>query len=115
MRKIIRDGIELGNAFGPILFNYTTAHSDICITEKYNKKNICIIDNNGYHRYECHPQYKCSLFVNTAGPLEKNYCTILDYEVYTHNCSFSPEFPIFSLFRLLDTQFHKTQPSVIIS
>ena len=85
MRKIIRDGIELGNAFGPILFNYTTAHSDICITEKYNKKNICIIDNNGYHRYECHPQYKCSLFVNTAGPLEKNYCTILDYEVYTHN------------------------------
>lgn len=63
--------------------------------------------NDGIHGYECHPEYKCSLFVNTAGPLEKNYCTILDYEVYTHNWSFSHEFPILSLFRLLDTQFHK--------
>ena len=84
-RKKIENDFELGNVFGPILFNYAYAHSDICITEKYRKKNICIIDNKGCCRYDCHPQYKSSLFVNTAGPVEDNYCTILDYEVYTHN------------------------------
>ena len=84
-RKKIENDFELGNVFGPILFNYAYAHSDICITEKSTRKTICAIDNNGYHRYGCHPEYKCSLFVNTAGPVENNYCTILDYEVYTHN------------------------------
>ena len=28
---------------------------------------ICAICNDGTHSYECHPEYKSSLFVNTAG------------------------------------------------
>ena len=43
------------------------------------------INNDGTHGYECHPQYKKSLFVNTAGPDEENYFEILEYEVFTHN------------------------------
>ena len=43
------------------------------------------INNDGTHGYECHPQYKKSLFVNTAGPDEVNYFEILEYEVFTHN------------------------------
>ena len=47
--------------------------------------NGTFIHNNGTYAYECHPEYKSSLFVNTAGPDEKNYFSVLDYEVYTHN------------------------------
>ena len=43
------------------------------------------INNDGTHGYECHPQYKKSLFVNTAGPDEVNYFEISSYEVFTHN------------------------------
>ena len=42
----------------------------------------CSIDNNGTRGYECHPQYKSSLFVNTAGPDERNIFSALDYEVF---------------------------------
>ena len=84
-RKKIENDFELGNEFGPFFKNNVNPHSDIRIIKNSKRKNICAIDNNGYHRYGCHPQYKCSLFVNTAGPVEDNYCTILDYEVYTHN------------------------------
>ena len=47
------------------------------------KKNKCFVANNGTHGYECHPQYKSSLFVNTAEADERNYFSVLDYEVYT--------------------------------
>ena len=53
---------------------------DIFINEKK-----CMIRNDGKHGYECHPEYKSSLFVNTAGPDEENKFTVLDYEVYIHN------------------------------
>ena len=46
---------------------------------------ICSIHNNGTHGYECHPEYKSSLFVNTAGPDEINKFSLLDYEVYCIN------------------------------
>ena len=46
---------------------------------------ICIIHNDGEGAYECHPEHRSSLFVNTAGPDEENYFSVLDYEVYTHN------------------------------
>ncbi len=49
-----------------------------------NNLSLCFIHNNGTHGYECHPEYKSSLFVNTAGPDEKNNFSVLDYEVYTH-------------------------------
>ena len=43
---------------------------------------ICAICNDGTHSYECHPEYKSSLFVNTAGSDEPNHFSVLDYEVY---------------------------------
>ena len=64
---------------GPI-FNY-----DIIITNNCNEKNSCGIDNKGTYGYECHPEYKSSLLVNTAGPDEDNYFSVLDYEVYCKN------------------------------
>ena len=48
---------------------------DVCL-------NIPWIHNDGEHAYECHPEYKSSLFVNTAEPDVKNSFTVLDYEVY---------------------------------
>ena len=45
----------------------------------------CIIDNDGTRGYECHSEYKSSLFVNTAGPNEENYFKVSDYEVFTYN------------------------------
>ena len=47
-----------------------------------NEESRCSIHNDGTHGYECHPQYKSSLFVNTNGPDNKNYFTVLDYEVF---------------------------------
>ena len=55
---------------------------NIYITQDCNKKNSCWIVNNNRRVYECHPEYRSSLFVNTAGPDEKNYFSVLDYEVY---------------------------------
>ncbi len=43
---------------------------------------ICAICNDGTHSYECHPEYKSFLFVNTAGSDEINKFSLLDYEVY---------------------------------
>ncbi len=51
----------------------------------HNNLSYYLISNDGTHGYECHPEYKSSLFVNTAGPDEENYFSVLDYEVYTHN------------------------------
>ena len=57
--------------------------SDIYIDCLYDNKENCIINNDGTKGYECHPEYKSSLFVNTAGPDEENKLAVLDYEVYT--------------------------------
>ena len=66
-----------GPAFG-------TKNGDLFINALCNTENSCSIHNDGTHAYECHPEYKSSLFVNTAGPDEKNNFSVLDYEVYTH-------------------------------
>ena len=57
--------------------------NDIYIGDLCNEERQCYIHNDGTGGYECHPQYKKSLFVGTAGPDEKNYFSVLDYEVYT--------------------------------
>ena len=82
--------ITCDSSCGP-LFGFTYDHYDgsysyffdICINDDCNKKNSCYIDNDGSLQYECHPEYKESLFVNTAGPDYTNYFTVLDYEVFT--------------------------------
>ena len=54
---------------------------DILIGDNCNREN-CLIQNNGTKGYGCHPEHKSSLFVNTAGPNDRNLFTVLDYEVY---------------------------------
>ena len=61
-----------------------TFGDDIHIYDKCNKENCCRIDNHEYSTYEYHPQYEFSLFVNTAGPKNKNRFFILEYEVFAH-------------------------------
>ena len=50
-----------------------------------SRKHGCFIYNNGSDEYDCHSQYKSSLFVNTAGPDEENFFIVSDYEVFTYN------------------------------
>ena len=74
--------IECDPDYGPIFsgsYDY-----DICIVNNCNGWR-CSIGNVGTFGYECHPQYKSSLFVNTGRPDKYNYFSVLDYEVYTHN------------------------------
>ena len=70
--------IECDSSNGPIFGSV-----DIYIDDKITEENSCSILNNGKGGYECHPEYKYSLFVNTAGPDEKNKFSILDYEVFS--------------------------------
>ena len=60
--------------FGPLFY------LDVCILGNY--LNNSFIHNDGTNSYECHSEYKSSLFVNTAGPDEDNKFSVLDYEVF---------------------------------
>ena len=64
--------------YGPIFCNYAF------IDDNCDKENSCRICKDYDGEYECHPIYKESLFVNTAGPDAQNYFTLLDYEVYAY-------------------------------
>ena len=57
---------------------------DICIRDNCNKNGGWTCYGDSYSSYECNNSLKQSLFVNTAGPNEKNDFSVLDYEVYTH-------------------------------
>ena len=81
-RKESEYAIECYPDYGPIFSgNYDY---DIGIVNNCNVWR-CSIGNVGTFGYECHPQYKSSLFVNTGRPDKYNYFSVLDYEVYTHN------------------------------
>ena len=81
-RKESEYAIRCDSDYGPIFGSYD---GNIHITQDCNKKNCCYVVNDGIREYECHPEYRSSLFVNTAGPDEENRFSILDYEVYSHN------------------------------
>ena len=78
-RKESNNAIYCNYSYGPMFGN-----SDIYISENCNSSNNSSIYNDGTKGYECHPQYKKSLFVNTAGPDNLNPFSVLDYEVFTH-------------------------------
>ena len=59
-----------------------TFGDDIYIGDNCNEKDSCVIHNNGFIGYECHPEYKSSLFVNTAGSDGYNLFKVLDYEIF---------------------------------
>ncbi len=73
----------MGN-FGPT-FGSDYPFCDILIKDNCNNNSNNRIGDPSSFRYEYHPQYKSSLYVNTAGPDSYNYFTVLDYEVFTHN------------------------------
>ncbi len=70
---------------GPIFLS-NNDRSYIYIGDECNRQKNSYIQNDGRYGYECHPKYKSSLFVNTAGPEEKNYFSVFDYEVYCIDC-----------------------------
>ena len=72
--------IECHPDHGPIFGN--DWHGDLLIDNHCNEENSCFIHNDGKREYECHTEYKSSLFVNTAGPNEMNKFSVLDYEVF---------------------------------
>ena len=76
MNKGRYGAIECNPHYGP------TFGGDICIRDQCNEGNSCYIENNGTHVYECHPQYKKSLFVNSADYYKVNIYSVLDFEVY---------------------------------
>ncbi len=80
-RKESEYAIACCPTFGPIFCD--DRDGDIFIIDKCNEENNCFIHNNGTNAYECHSEHKSSLFVNTAGPNERNHFSVLDYEVYT--------------------------------
>ena len=67
--------------YGPLFSDRSIEIGDNC-----NREYSCSTENNGKGRYECNPEYKSSLFVNTAGPNEENEFSVLDYEVFTYEC-----------------------------
>ena len=81
-RKESDCAIRCESYYGPV-FGYQSTH-DIYIYDYCNERDNCFIDNDGTNGYECHPQYKKSLFVNTAGPDKENKFSVLDYEVFAY-------------------------------
>ena len=79
MKRKEEYAIRCRTNWGPIFGN----GFDIFIGDFCNKGNSCI-NNDGTHAYECHPQYKSSLFVKTDKSDRRNIFSVLDYEVFTH-------------------------------
>ena len=80
-RKESKYAIECNPKCGPIFGCENT--KNIFIDDYCFKKNSYYVNyDDRQSAYECHPEYKSSLFVNTAGPDEENYFTVLDYEVF---------------------------------
>ena len=75
-RKESSSAIDCDSNCGPIFGD------DIYIGDNCNEKDRCAIHNNGFIGYECHPEYKSSLFVNTAGSDNENEFSVLDYEIF---------------------------------
>ena len=66
--------------WGPVFGNNK---GDIVIADNCTKESSCWINNPPCFQYECHPQYKSSLYVNTSDPDHQNNFSVLDYEVYS--------------------------------
>ena len=78
-RATSRDALFCNPSYGP------SFSGDICINNKCNNYNSCVIHNDGTRGYECNPLYRMSLFVNTNKADEDNFFAVRDYEVYSIN------------------------------
>ena len=79
-RKESKYAIICDHGCGPIFGNYDGYN--IYIDDHCNRMYNCFIKNDGERGYDCHPEYKSSLFVNTGKPEKKNMFSVLDYEVF---------------------------------
>ena len=80
-RKESKYAIECNPKCGPIFGCENT--KNIFIDDYCFKKNSYYVNyDDRQSAYECHPEYKSSLFVNTARPNGRNYFSVLDYEVF---------------------------------
>ena len=66
--------------FGPLFGNDSP---DIFIVDNCNDENSCAINESSCLQYDCHSDYRSSLYVGSNGPDEDNMFTVLDYEVYS--------------------------------
>ncbi len=80
-RKGSKYAIECNPNFGPLFCGYYGY--DLSISNNCNSNNESYTYNNGTEGYECHPEYKMSLFVNTNDPDKSNHFIVSDYEVFT--------------------------------
>ena len=71
--------INCALSYGPIF----GSGCDIGIRDNCNKNGGWTCYGNSDSSYECNNSLKQSLFVNTAGPNEKNDFSVLDYEVFS--------------------------------
>ncbi len=76
--KEMKGTICCNHNFGP---HFGDEFVGLVVFEKCNEEKSFIFISDDT-RYECHPEYQSSLFVNTAGPDKHNYFFVLDYEVY---------------------------------
>ena len=79
-KETSKTAIQCLSNYGPIFGNN---YGDINIANDCNEEGSCYITEPSNFQYECHPEYKSSLYVNTNGPNNKNRFSVLDYEVYS--------------------------------
>ena len=76
--------IKCNPRYGPIFgYGYDIGIHDIGIHDNCNKNGGWTCYGDSDSSYECNNSLKQSLFVNTAGPNEKNDFSVLDYEVFS--------------------------------
>ena len=66
--------------FGP---QFGNGSPDIFIVDNCYDENSCLINESSRLQYDCHSDYKSSLYVGSNGPDNTNWFTVLDYEVYS--------------------------------
>ena len=70
-RKDSREAIYCDFCWGPYFLDIAMESGGVSLNEEM--KSDYYIHNNGKGSYECHPEYKSSLYVNTGGPEETNF------------------------------------------
>lgn len=69
--------------YGPVFCDGMRNGSDICIVDRCNTES-CSSYNDGEHGYECHPQYKFSLFTYPSSVFAVSHRFVVsDYEVFS--------------------------------
>ena len=71
--------------WGPMFYDGKSCGADLYISNNCNNNHENFILNDGTRGYNCHPEYKSSLFVNTNDSDKSNHFIVSDYEVFAYN------------------------------